>query len=208
MHRMRRAVPESGSPGLAAPGVGGRRAVAVRSGFRSLCPHEEHRGQRRRSSAIRFAACTGRDAPSGGCEMNPDDAFERILESLYRAMLDDAHWPAASALIDEACAYFHVHFPPRRGHSPPPGRTARRPTVPSPRPLHRRGAKDVAGVQRGIAPRAQRSATLARARHRGSPSGPGRAGAGCARGGFASPAGGAAGRRRGVPGGAPGLSLA
>ena len=43
--------------------------------------------------------------------MNLDDAFERILESLYRAMLDDAHWPAASALIDEACAYFHVHFP-------------------------------------------------------------------------------------------------
>ena len=35
--------------------------------------------------------------------MNPDDAFERILASLYRAMLDDAHWPATSALIDEAC---------------------------------------------------------------------------------------------------------
>ena len=35
--------------------------------------------------------------------MNLDDAFERILASLYRAMLDDAHWPAASALIDEAC---------------------------------------------------------------------------------------------------------
>ena len=35
--------------------------------------------------------------------MNPDDAFERILALLYRAMLDDARWPAASALIDEAC---------------------------------------------------------------------------------------------------------
>ena len=35
--------------------------------------------------------------------MNLDDAFERILASLYRAMLDDARWPAASALIDEAC---------------------------------------------------------------------------------------------------------
>ena len=35
--------------------------------------------------------------------MNPDDAFERILASLYQAMLDDAHWPATSALIDEAC---------------------------------------------------------------------------------------------------------
>ncbi len=35
--------------------------------------------------------------------MNPDDAFQRILEALYRAARDDAHWPAASALIEEAC---------------------------------------------------------------------------------------------------------
>lgn len=28
---------------------------------------------------------------------------ERILKSFYDAMLDDALWPAASALIDEAC---------------------------------------------------------------------------------------------------------
>ncbi len=35
--------------------------------------------------------------------MHPDDAFERCLESLYEAALDDARWPAASALIDEAC---------------------------------------------------------------------------------------------------------
>ena len=35
--------------------------------------------------------------------MNPDDAFERILASLHEAALDDARWPAASALIDEAC---------------------------------------------------------------------------------------------------------
>ena len=35
--------------------------------------------------------------------MNDQDAFERILASLYDAMLDDAHWPATSALIDEAC---------------------------------------------------------------------------------------------------------
>ena len=35
--------------------------------------------------------------------MNPDDAFERILASLYQAMLDDARWPATAALIDEAC---------------------------------------------------------------------------------------------------------
>ena len=35
--------------------------------------------------------------------MDGQDGFERILESLYDAMLDDARWPAASALIDEAC---------------------------------------------------------------------------------------------------------
>ena len=36
------------------------------------------------------------------CGMNPDDAFERILESLYEAALDGARWPAASALVEEA----------------------------------------------------------------------------------------------------------
>ena len=35
--------------------------------------------------------------------MSDQDRFERILEALYDAMLDDARWPAASALIDEAC---------------------------------------------------------------------------------------------------------
>ena len=35
--------------------------------------------------------------------MSGQDAFERILASLYEAMLDDRHWPATSALIDEAC---------------------------------------------------------------------------------------------------------
>ena len=35
--------------------------------------------------------------------MSDQDAFERILESLYAATLDDARWPAASALIDDAC---------------------------------------------------------------------------------------------------------
>ena len=35
--------------------------------------------------------------------MSGQDAFERILASLYDAMLDDTYWPAASALIDEAC---------------------------------------------------------------------------------------------------------
>ena len=35
--------------------------------------------------------------------MTPLDAFDRILASLHAAALDDAHWPAASALIDDAC---------------------------------------------------------------------------------------------------------
>ncbi|MDE0005039.1 MAG: helix-turn-helix transcriptional regulator [Rhodospirillaceae bacterium] len=35
--------------------------------------------------------------------MNPGDAFDRILASLYRATLDEARWPATSALIEEAC---------------------------------------------------------------------------------------------------------
>ena len=34
--------------------------------------------------------------------MNADDAFERILEALYEAALDDARWPAATKLIEEA----------------------------------------------------------------------------------------------------------
>ena len=35
--------------------------------------------------------------------MSEQPAFERILASLHDAMLDDTHWPATSALIDEAC---------------------------------------------------------------------------------------------------------
>ena len=35
--------------------------------------------------------------------MSDQDAFERILASLYDAMLEDTRWPATSALIDEAC---------------------------------------------------------------------------------------------------------
>ena len=35
--------------------------------------------------------------------MNNQDAFERILASLYNAMLDETRWPATSALIDEVC---------------------------------------------------------------------------------------------------------
>ena len=35
--------------------------------------------------------------------MNEHDAYRRIVDSLNEAMLDDARWPGASALIDEAC---------------------------------------------------------------------------------------------------------
>ena len=35
--------------------------------------------------------------------MSDQDAFEGILASLHDAMLEDARWPATSALIDEAC---------------------------------------------------------------------------------------------------------
>ena len=35
--------------------------------------------------------------------MSDRSAFNRILGSLHDAMLDDAHWPTTSALVDEAC---------------------------------------------------------------------------------------------------------
>ena len=35
--------------------------------------------------------------------MSQYDAFNRILASLHEAMLDDAHWAATAALIDDAC---------------------------------------------------------------------------------------------------------
>ena len=34
--------------------------------------------------------------------MNPRDDFEHLMASLHAAALDDARWPAASELIDEA----------------------------------------------------------------------------------------------------------
>ena len=37
--------------------------------------------------------------------MNPDDAFQRCLELLYEAALDDARWPAASTLVEEAVGF-------------------------------------------------------------------------------------------------------
>ena len=35
--------------------------------------------------------------------MSRQDLFERLLESLHGAALDDARWPATSALLDEMC---------------------------------------------------------------------------------------------------------
>ena len=35
--------------------------------------------------------------------MSDRDSFERVLASLHDAMLDDAQWPATSALVDEVC---------------------------------------------------------------------------------------------------------
>ena len=35
--------------------------------------------------------------------MSLQDTFDRALASLNDAALDDAHWPAASGIMDEAC---------------------------------------------------------------------------------------------------------
>ena len=35
--------------------------------------------------------------------MNPRDSLDSLLATLYDAALDDVHWPAAHALMDEAC---------------------------------------------------------------------------------------------------------
>ena len=47
-------------------------------------------------SRIRYDSC-------GLGDMSEPAAFARVVASLYDAMLDDTHWPATSALIDEAC---------------------------------------------------------------------------------------------------------
>ena len=142
-------------------------------------------------SVVQPGVCEGRIV------MSNQDAYERILASLYDAMLDDTHWPATSALIDEACgltgnALLVAEGPPRRhpgslrrallpGAAPPrsgagvPRRlpshqrshpaataTARRPAGADPRPVHGRGAEDLANLQRGITP-VQVSAWLERA---------------------------------------------
>lgn len=46
---------------------------------------------------------TARRPLSGDRPVSRLDVFDRILGSLHEAMLDDARWPAAAGLIDEAC---------------------------------------------------------------------------------------------------------
>ena len=50
--------------------------------------------------------------------MSDQDAFNRILASLYEATLDEALWPATSALIDEAVGL--------QGNNPAGGRRPQR----------------------------------------------------------------------------------
>ena len=94
--------PEAGLSGIAVGGGGEQRPAVVRSGFHSISLQEENRGQRHRSSAIRWVVYTGRQTPSGARGVNPDDAFERSLAALYDAALDVDRWPAATAVIEEA----------------------------------------------------------------------------------------------------------
>lgn len=53
------------------------------------------------------AIATGAPVPGTGeghaTGMSRQDLFERLLDSLHGAALDDARWPATSALVDELC---------------------------------------------------------------------------------------------------------
>ena len=50
-----------------------------------------------------FAKQVAEIMTKGRIAMSGHDVFERILSSLYDAMLDDTRWPDTSALIDAAC---------------------------------------------------------------------------------------------------------
>ena len=49
--------------------------------------------------------------------MSRQDMFNRALASLHEAMFDDAHWPTASALIDDACGIKGSALVVGKGHS-------------------------------------------------------------------------------------------
>jgi len=55
------------------------------------------------SVPLRALGQSRRAEEEAGTSMGEHDAFGGILASLHDAMLDDARWPATSALIDEAC---------------------------------------------------------------------------------------------------------
>ena len=86
-------------PGLPQSAAG---TVAGQSGVGWIHPLGEDSGQEYRYSASLVGGCAGRLAPPGGRGVNPDDAFERIAGLLYEAALDDALWPAAATLFEEA----------------------------------------------------------------------------------------------------------
>ena len=72
------------------------------------------RGRRSGRGLVRSGRGRRRLAPAipamDGTGMNDRDAYERTLRMMYDAMLDDARWPAASALIDEACGVEGNHL--------------------------------------------------------------------------------------------------
>ena len=79
-------------------GSGGYRRLGLQK--ERLCneqPSTGFQGERYIAKQVAEIMTEGRIAMSG------HDAFERILASLYDAMLDDGHWPATTALIDAAC---------------------------------------------------------------------------------------------------------
>ena len=77
---------------------------SMRSGPRSTARGVVADERRERLTAWRHAPDRGAKwRHGGGIVMSYQDTFEHILAALYDAMLDDARWPAASALIDEAC---------------------------------------------------------------------------------------------------------
>ena len=79
----------------------GIRHTAARAG-RGLCACVANGRLRYMRPGIVLDEC--HRMPSVVCRTRASSpAFERILAPLYDATLDDTHWPATSALIDEAC---------------------------------------------------------------------------------------------------------
>ena len=73
--------------------------VPAPSGSVGVGPHRRRGRHRCRTGPGR----SRRRDRRGVADVRQPDAFECIVDSLNEAMLDDAGWPRASALIDEAC---------------------------------------------------------------------------------------------------------